>query len=201
MVSPTYLNQHEDLLYRQKYLPTKHWEESHVSNAKYENFGSFRSLAISYMFSVRYYCQKKAMLLTVLQKLVTLHHRPPTRAPWEISMGEWVFITADDQIAGPYLLKTQELPGTLPPGHPAGALWRAHGPHPYIRGRALMRARRGTRMDIFRPSPLFLKIHSSKKVTQHDFDRLYLFYSGFLSIKLDIPRKPVYLSFDWYLIC
>ena len=39
-------------------------------------------------------------------------------------------------------------------------------------------------------------IHSSKKVTQHDYDRLYFFYSGFLSIKLDIPRKPVYLSFD-----
>ena len=41
------------------YLPTKHWEESPVSNAKYENFGSLRSLAISYMFSVRYYCQKR----------------------------------------------------------------------------------------------------------------------------------------------
>ena len=151
MVSPTYLNQHEDLLYRQKYLPTKHWEESHVSNAKYENFGSLRSLAISYMFSVRYYCQKKAMLLTVLEKLMTLHQRPPTRALWEISTGELVFITANDQIAGPYLLKTQELPGALPPGHPAGALRRAHGPNPYIRGRALMHA-----WIFSAPSPLFL---------------------------------------------
>ena len=36
------------ILYRQKYLPTKHWEESHVSNAKYEKIGSLRSLAIKY---------------------------------------------------------------------------------------------------------------------------------------------------------
>ena len=40
-----------------------------------------------------------------------------------------------------------------------------------------------------------------KKVTQHDFDRLYLFYPGFVFIKLDIPGKPVYLPFDWCLIC
>ena len=38
-------------------------------------------------------------------------------------------------------------------------------------------------------------IHSSKKVTQHDFDRLYFYYLGFLFIKLDIPRKLVYLPF------
>ena len=43
---------------------------------------------------------------------------------------------------------------------------------------------------------MFFYIHSSKKVTQHDFDRLYFCYSGFLFIKLDIPRKPVYLPFD-----
>ena len=60
-------------------------------------------LARNRLFSVRYYCQKKAMLLiTLLEKLVTLHHRPPTRALWEISTGELVFITADDQIAAPY---------------------------------------------------------------------------------------------------
>ena len=34
-----------------------------------------------------------------------------------------------------------------------------------------------------------LNVHSSKKVTQHDFDRLYFYYLGFLFIKLDIPRK------------
>ena len=34
-----------------------------------------------------------------------------------------------------------------------------------------------------------------KKVTQHDFDRLYFDYLGFLFIKLDILRKLVYLPF------
>ena len=38
-------------------------------------------------------------------------------------------------------------------------------------------------------------LHPSKKVTQHNFDRLYLFYPGFLFIKFAIPRKPVYLPF------
>ena len=43
--------------------------------------------------------------------------------------------------------------------------------------------------------------YPSKKVTQHDFDRLYFFYPGFVFIKLDILGKPVYLPFDWCLIC
>ena len=30
---------------------------------------------------------------------------------------------------------------------------------------------------------------------------IYLFYPGFVFIKLDIPGKPVYLPFDWCLIC
>ena len=38
-----------------------------------------------------------------------------------------------------------------------------------------------------------------KKVTQHEFDRLYFFYPGFVFIKLDIPGKPVYLPFDYLL--
>ena len=44
------------------------------------------------------------------------------------------------------------------------------------------------------------ELHPSKKVTQHDFDRSYFFYPGFLSIKFTIPRKSVYLPFDWCLI-
>ena len=44
-------------------------------------------------------------------------------------------------------------------------------------------------------------LHPSKKVTQHDFDRLYLFYPGFVFIKLIYPGKPVYLPFEWCLIC
>ena len=35
-----------------------------------------------------------------------------------------------------------------------------------------------------------------KKGTQHDFDRLYFFYPGFVLIKLDILGKPVYLPID-----
>ena len=38
-------------------------------------------------------------------------------------------------------------------------------------------------------------MHSLKKVTQHDFDRLYFYYLGVLFIKLDIPRKLDYLPF------
>ena len=45
-------------------------------------------------------------------------------------------------------------------------------------------------------------LHPSNKVTQpHNFDRLYFFYPGIVFIKLDIPGKPVYLPFDWCLIC
>ena len=44
-------------------------------------------------------------------------------------------------------------------------------------------------------------VHPSKNVTQHDFDQLYFFYPGLLSIKFAIPRKSVYLPFDWCLIC
>ena len=47
----------------------------------------------------------------------------------------------------------------------------------------------------------YMYLHPSKKVTHHDFDRLYLFYPGYVFIKLDIPGKPVYLPFDWCLIC
>ena len=34
-----------------------------------------------------------------------------------------------------------------------------------------------------------LKLHPSKKVTQHNFDRLYFIYPGFLFIKLNISGK------------
>ena len=51
---------------------------------------------------------------------------------------------------------------------------------------------------------LFIKysdVHPSKEVTQHDSDRSYFFYPGFIFIKLGIPENPVYLHFDWCLIC
>ena len=45
-----------------------------------------------------------------------------------------------------------------------------------------------SQLAYFRPYNTLLK-----KVTQHDFDRLYFYYLGILFIKLDIPRKLVYL--------
>ena len=42
-------------------------------------------------------------------------------------------------------------------------------------------------------------IHSSKKVMQHKFDLVYFFYHGFVFIKFDITRKPVYVPFDYTL--
>ena len=62
----------------------------------------------------------------------------------EIATGEiTVSITPDDHLECPYLLKTRELPGALPPGPPAGALplhpararKAAPGPHPYEKNR------------------------------------------------------------------
>ena len=44
-------------------------------------------------------------------------------------------------------------------------------------------------------------LHPSKKVTQHDFNRLYQFVYGFVFIMLGIICKLGYLSFHWYLIC
>ena len=102
---------------------------------------SARSLAISYMFSGTY-CKKKER-----KKCHTINYygksgdsrtpRPPTRALLrEIATGEiTVSITPDDHLEGPYLLKTRELLGALPPGPPAGALRRVPGPHPYEKNR------------------------------------------------------------------
>ena len=44
-------------------------------------------------------------------------------------------------------------------------------------------------------------IYTLQKVTQHDFNQVYFFYPGFLFIKLDMYGRPVYLPFDWCLIC
>ena len=34
---------------------------------------------------------------------------------------------------------------------------------------------------------------------QHKFDLVYFFYHGFVFIKFDITRKPVYVPFDYTL--
>ena len=44
-------------------------------------------------------------------------------------------------------------------------------------------------------------LYTLQKVTQHDFDRLYLFNQRFIFVILDITGKPVYSPFDCCLIC
>ena len=46
-----------------------------------------------------------------------------------------------------------------------------------------------------------IHLHPSKKVTQHDFDRLYQSVYGFIFIMLGIIWKLDYLSFHWSFIC
>ena len=45
------------------------------------------------------------------------------------------------------------------------------------------------------------KLHPSKKVMQHHFDRLYQSLYGFIFIILGISWKLDYLSFHWSFIC
>ena len=49
--------------------------------------------------------------------------------------------------------------------------------------------------------PLSSLIHPSKKVTHHNFNRLYQFVYGFVFIMLGIIWKLGYLSFHWCFIC
>ena len=115
------------------------------------------SLAISYIcFQVRIVKKRKggggkAILSTTTENLVTPAPPTPNKGSIrEIATGEITLpITPDDHLEGPYLLKTRELPGAPPPGPPAGALWRAPGPHPY-EARGALRAR------IFPPTPFFV---------------------------------------------
>ena len=113
------------------YLPTY---QSHVFNAKYENFGSLACNQL-HMFAGTY-CKKKktekkkAILSTTTENLVTPAPPAPDKGSIrEIATGEiTVSIPPDDHLEGPYLLKTRELPGALPPGPPAGALAPRQGP-------------------------------------------------------------------------
>ena len=117
------MNQHKDLLYRQKYATY------HLNNRTFSTQNtkiSARSLAISYIcFQVRIVKKKgggEAILSTTTENLVT--PAPPDKGSIrEIATGEITLpITRDDYLEGPYLLKTRELLGAPPPGPPAGAL-------------------------------------------------------------------------------
>ena len=107
------------------------------------------------MFSGTYCKQKrgKKPYYQLLRKIWWPPHKGSIR---EIATGEiTVFITPDDHLEGPYLLKPRELPGAPPPGPPAGALRRAPGPHPYeARAVRFAHTRCATRTD-FSAHPFF----------------------------------------------
>ena len=121
------MNQHKDLLYRQKYAT---YQLNNRTFSTQNTKISARSLAISYIMYSGTYCkkkkkrEKKAILSTTTENLVTPAPPAPDKGSIrEIATGEiTVSITPDDHLEGPYLLKTRELPGALPPGPRAGAL-------------------------------------------------------------------------------
>ena len=156
------MNQHKDLLYRQKYAT---YQLNNRTFSTQNTKISARSLAISYIyFQVRIVKKKKgggeAILSTTTENLVTPAPPTPDKGSIrEIATGEITLpITPDDHLEGPYLLKTRELPGAPSPGAPAGALpldptppgalRRVPGPHPY--------EARAYAHGFFRP-PLFCK--------------------------------------------
>ena len=119
------MNQHKDLLYRQKYAT---YQLNNRTFSTQNTKISARSLAISYIcFQVRIVKKKGGggkPYYQLLRKIWWLPHpRPPTRALYaKLATGEITLpITPDDHLEGPYLLKTRELPG-LRPWAPAGAL-------------------------------------------------------------------------------
>ena len=110
------MNQHKDLLYRQKYAT---YQLNNRTLSTQNTNISARSLAISYIcFQVRIVKKKKKK--TYYQLLRKSGDSRTGPAPdkgsiREIATGEiTVYITPDDHLEGPYLLKTRELPGALP---------------------------------------------------------------------------------------
>ena len=149
------MNQHKDLLYRQKYAT---YQLNNRTFSTQNTKISARSLAISYIcFQVRIVRKKrKKTYYQLLRKIWWLPHPRQGLYTRNCNGRNYsVSITPDDHLEGPYLLKTRELPGAPPPGPPAGALRRTPGPHPYeARTDA---ARCATRTD-FSAHPFFLQI-------------------------------------------
>ena len=124
------MNQHKDLLYRQKYATYQFNNRTFsTQNTKI----SARSLAISYIcFQVRIAKKGglKAILSTTTENLVTPAPPTPNKGSIrKIATGKITLpITPDEHLEGLCLLKTRELPGGSAPGPPAGALWRPLDP-------------------------------------------------------------------------
>ena len=132
------MNQHKDLLYRQKYAT---YQLNNRTLWTQNTNISARSLTISYICFqvpiVKKKKKKKKNTINYYGNLVTPAPPAPDKGSVrEIATGEiTVSITPDDHLEGPYLLKTRDLPGAPPPGPQAGALRRAPGPHPYEKNR------------------------------------------------------------------
>ena len=124
------INQHKDLLYRQKYAT---YQLINRTFSTQNTQISARSLAISYIcFQVRIVKIKKGGKGAINYYGKSGDSRTPDKGSIrEITLP----ITPDDHLEGPYLLKTRELPGAPPlgprqglcPCTPPGALRRAPG--------------------------------------------------------------------------
>ena len=124
------MNQHKDLLYRQKYATYQFNNRTFsTQNTKI----SARSLAISYIFfQVRIVKKKKgggakSHTINYYGKSGDSRTPDPNKGSIrEIATGEITLPITDDHLEGPNLLKTRELPGAPPPGPPAGAYTPLH---------------------------------------------------------------------------
>ena len=157
------MNQHKDLLYRQKYAT---YQLNNRTFSTQNTKISARSLAISYIcFQVRIVKKKKrggeAILSTTTENLVT--PAPPTRALYaKLQREKLHFLSLLTTILKALICwKLESFRGLRPlgprqglcPCTPPGALRRAPGPHPY-EARA-SRTHGALRARIFPPTPFF----------------------------------------------
>ena len=163
------MNQHKDLLYRQKYAT---YQLNNRTFSTQNTKISARSLAISYIcFQVRIVKKKKGgggkPYYQLLRKIWWLPHpRPPTRALYaKLQREKLHFLSLLTTILKALICwKLESFRGLCPLGPRqglcpctplAGALRRAPGPHPY-EARA-SRTHGALRARIFPPTPFFCK--------------------------------------------
>ena len=154
------MNQHKDLLYRQKYA-TYQLNNRTFSTQNTKN--SARSLAISYIcFQVRIVKKKKgggeSHTINYYGKSGDSRTPDPRQGLYtrKLQREKLHFLfTTDDHLEGPYLLKTRELPGAPPPGPPDKGFAPAPRQGPYGGPLDPTRMRRALRARIFPPTPFF----------------------------------------------
>ena len=133
------MNQHKDLLYRQKYAT---YQLNNRTFSTQNTKISARSLAISYIcFQVRIVKKRRREIKkAILRKFWWLPHpRPPTRALYaKLQLEKLQFLSLLTTILNALICWKLESPG--PPAgalplHPARARKAAPGPHPYEKNR------------------------------------------------------------------